>query len=228
MKDTDRRCLEMFIGVREFGQTHTAQFPPTSFAGEQFAIVDSVINALESHTRAQESGKGALRESATSTAAARAEVMRDLEALSRTARAMEMTMRGIADKFRVPHNQSNQTVLAVARAQLMDAQPIKAELIKRGMPEDFLEDLQADIEEMEQSIDHKAQSAETRTSATAGIDEEIDRGLKAVRELDPIMRNTFANDPSTLAAWLGASHVKRSRRRAATTQGTSTDKEPKP
>lgn len=228
MKDTDRRCLEMFIGVREFGQTHATQFPPTSFAGEQFAIVDSVINALESHTRAQESGKGALRESTTSTAAARADLMRDLEALSRTARAMEMTMRGVADKFRVPHSQGNQTVLAVARAQLGDAQPIKAEFIKRGMPADFLEDLQADIEEMEQSIAHKAQSAEARTSATAGIDEEIDRGLKAVRELHPIMRNTFANDPSTLAAWLGASHVKRSRRRGATTQGTSTDKEPKP
>lgn len=227
MKDTERRRLEMFIRVREFGQTHAAQFPTTSFAGEQFATLNDVINALETHTSAQASGKGAVKESSSSMAAARDELMRDLEALSRTARAMAMTTPGLADKFRVPHSQSNQTVLAVARAQFGDAQPLKAEFIKRGMPSDFLEDLQADIEEVEQSIVRKAQGSESRTAATAGIDEEIDRGMKAVRELDPIMRNTFADDPATLAAWLGASHVERPQRRAAK-QATSTDTKPAP
>ena len=225
MKDTERRRLEMFIRVREFGVPRSAQFPSTSFAGEQFTILDDVINALETHTSAQESGKGAVREGTSSAAAALDEVMRDLEALNRTARAMAMTTPGLANKFRVPHNQSNQAVLAVARAQLTDAQPLKAEFIKRGMPADFLEDLQADIEEMEQSIARKAQGAETRTAATEGIDDEIDQGMKAARELDPIMRNTFANDPATLAAWLGASHVERHQRRAAA-QATATDKQP--
>ena len=213
MKDTERRRLEMFIRVRELGVAHAAQLPPTSFAGEQFAILDAAINALETHTSTQVSGKGTVRESTTSKAAARDEVMRDLEGISRTARAMALTTPGIADKFRVPHNQSDQAVLAVARAQLADAQPLKAEFIKRGMPADFLEDLQADIEEMQQSIARKAQGTETHTAATAAIDDEIERGVNAVRELDPIMRNTFANDPATLAAWFSASHVERSPRR---------------
>ena len=78
MKDTERRRLEMFIRVREFGLAHAAQFPLTGFAGEQFTILDDVINALETHTNAQESGKGAVRESTSSTAAALDEVMRDL------------------------------------------------------------------------------------------------------------------------------------------------------
>ena len=213
MNDIERRRLEMFIRVREFGIAHAAQFPPTSFAGEQLTILDNAINALEAHTSAQISGKSTVRESATSKAAARDELMRDLEAISRTARAMAITMPGIDDKFRVPHNQSNQTVLAVARAAATDALPLMADFIKRGMPADFLEDLQADIDVMEQAMTRKVQAKESHVTATAAIDTEIERGMNAVRELDPIMRNTYAADPATLAGWMSASRVERSPRR---------------
>jgi hypothetical protein len=228
MKDTERRRLEMFIRVREFGLAHAAQFPATSFAGEQLAVVDSAINALESHASVQSSGRSTVRQSATSKAVARDELMRDLEAISRTARAMGRTMPGLADKFRIPHNQSNQTVLAVARAMATDALPLKAEFTKRGMPANFLEDLQADIDEMERSIARKAQGASSQVAATAAIDTEIERGMNAVRELDPVMRNTFASDPATLAAWQSASHVERPSRRTQTETTTTPATPPTP
>jgi hypothetical protein len=126
---------------------------------------------------------------------------------------MALTTPGLADKFRIPHNQSNQTVLAVARAALSDALPFKAEFIRRGMPANFLEDLQADIDVMERAIERKAQGAGSQVAATAAIDTEIERGMNAVRELDPVMRNTFSSDPATLAAWQSASHVERPPRR---------------
>lgn len=214
MKDTERRRLEMFIRVREFGQTNAAQFPSTSFAGEQFAALSTLINELETHTGAQASGMSASRQGSMSRAAARDELLQDLQAISRTVRPLERTMPGISDKFRVPHNQSDQAVLAAARAAALDALPLKAELIKRGLPADFLEDLQADIEQLEEAITRKAQGTETHVEATAAIDDLIERGMNAVRELDPIMRNTFANDPVKLAGWMSASHVERSRQRA--------------
>jgi hypothetical protein len=33
--------------------------------------------------------------------------------------------------------------------------------------------------------------------------------LKAVRQLDSFMRNTYANEPAKLAAWVSASRVER-------------------
>jgi hypothetical protein len=213
MKDTERRRLEMFIRVREFGTAHIAQFPPPSFAGEQFTILNNAINSLETHTSAQSSGRGTARESVSSKAAARDELMRDLEAISRTARAMAQTTPGLNDKFRIPHNRSDQEVLAAARAAASDALPLKAEFIRRGMPSDFLEDLQADIDEMEQAVMRKAQGTESHVTATAAIDREVERGMSAVRELDPVVRNSFASDPATLAAWFSASHVERSPKR---------------
>jgi hypothetical protein len=226
MKDTERRRLEMFIRVREFGATHTAQFPPTSFAGEKFAILNNVIDALEQQGSAQSSGRSRVRETTSSKAAARDELMRDLEAISRTARAMALTTPGLDDKFRIPHNQSNQAVLATARAAATDALPLKAEFIKRGLPDDFIDDLEADIEILEQAITSKVQGKESHVAATAAIDREIERGMNAVRELDPVVRNKFASDPATLAAWLSATHVERNprRKRAAPAPPTPSDK----
>ena len=60
------------------------------------------------------------------------------------------------------------------------------------MPADFLDDLQADIAQLEEANAHKAQHLESHVEATAAIDEQIERGMNAVRELDPFMRNTGA------------------------------------
>jgi hypothetical protein len=117
----------------------------------------------------------------------------------------------------------NQDVLSAARAVAVDAPPFKAEFIRRGMPADFLEDLAADIAVMEQAISQKAQGTESHIAATAAIDAEIERGMTAVRQLDPVIRNTFASDPATLAAWFSASHVARTPRTKPTPapQGTT-------
>lgn len=93
--------------------------------------------------------------------------MRHLQAISRTVRPLERTMPGISDKFRVPHNQSDQGMLAAAHAAAQNALPIQAELIKRGLPANFLADLQADIEQFEEAITNKAQIRETHVEATA-------------------------------------------------------------
>ena len=215
MKDTERRRLEMFMRVLEFCTEHAAQFPPTSFAGEQIAILNSVINALETHARAQSSGRSGARQGAAGKAAARDELMRDLEAISRTARSMALTTPGLEDKFRVPHNKSNQDVLAAARAAATNALPLKAEFIRRGMPADFLEDLAADIAAMDEAITQKARGTESHIAATAAIDTEVERGMTAVRQLDAAVRNTFASDPAVLAAWSSASHVERAPRNSS-------------
>lgn len=46
--------------------------------------------------------------------------------ISRTRRAMVITMPGLDARFRVPHNQSHQAVLGVARATAVDALQLKA------------------------------------------------------------------------------------------------------
>jgi hypothetical protein len=200
--------------VRELGTTHAATFPPTTFAGELFARLSGVISELEAHTTAQDSGRRSAQEGTTSKASARSEVREHLERISRTARAMALTVPGLEDKFRLPRKPKDQEILTTARTFSTDADPLKAEFIRRGMPATFLEDLEADITAFETSINQKIQGTEKHVTATAAIDDAMERGLNTVRELDPIMRNTFMNDPAKLAAWLSASHVERAPKRA--------------
>jgi hypothetical protein len=213
MKDIERRRIETFLRVQAFGRENGAQFPQASFAGEQFAVIDSVLKDLEKHTSAQVGGMSAARLGSVSKAAAHDELLRTLEAISRTARPLAANTPGLIEKFRVPHGQGNQALLATARAFVAAALPLKAEFIKRGLDENFIEDLEADIDALAEAITRKIESHESHVAATAAIDELIERGMNALRELDPFMRNTFADDHARLAAWLSASRVERSARR---------------
>lgn len=211
MNDRETSRFEMFLSVREFKNTETAQFPAGSFAQELATTLDGIIDEIETHASAQSSGMRAVKESGESKAADRDELRRDLEAISRTARILALTTPGLEEKFRMPRAPKDQELLTVARSFATDAEPLKAEFIKRGLPADFLDDLKADTERFEASISRKIQGTESHVSATAAIDGLIDRGMRVVRELDVIMRNTLADDAATLASWLSASHVKRSK-----------------
>ncbi|MDT7602204.1 MAG: hypothetical protein QOF61_201 [Acidobacteriota bacterium] len=223
MKSSETRRLEMFIRVRQFGASHAQSFPPNTRGGEVLAEVDSAINELESHASAQDSGKRAAKEGTTLTAVARAELREDLEAIRRTARSMSQAMPGLTDKFRVPGHTRDQELLAIARAFAADAEPVKAELIRRGLPANFVDDLNADIASFAGSIDVKARHTGARIAATAAVDTAIERGTNAVRELDAIVRNVFRNDAATLAEWTSASHTERAPRTATHTPDPATN-----
>jgi hypothetical protein len=228
MKDTEKRRYEMFLRVREFGTSRAAEFPATTLAGGLFTRLNGVIDEMDTHTRAQASGRSSSMHSTGSKAAARDELRRDLEAISRTARALVISTPGLEDKFRAPRSVSDQALLATARAFAADALPMKAEFTRRGMPDDFLEDLASDIEEFEQAINQKIQKREVHIAATAAIDSVIERGVNAVRELDAIMRNKYADDPASLAAWLSASHTQRAPRQTTASPSPPPPQPPTP
>lgn len=228
MKDLVRRRFETFLRVQAFGRENVAQFPTSSFAGEQFATLNEVLQGLETHTGAQAAGLNAARQGAFGKAAARDELMRTLEAISRTARPLAANNPGLLQQFRVPHNQSNQDVLAAAHAFADAARPLKAEFIKRGMREDFIEDLEADARALRDAITRKIESRDSHVTATAAIDDLVERGMSALRELDSIVRNTFADDPARLAGWLSAARVERAARRAQAEEQTPSQQETPP
>ena len=93
--------------------------------------------------------------------------------------------------------------------------PLTVQFIRLGMPANFLDDLNAGIEELEQAIERRGQLAGESVAASAAIDKAIEDGMKIVRELDAIVRNTFRNDVVTLAEWTSARHIERAPRPAA-------------
>jgi hypothetical protein len=217
MNDADTRRYESFLRGQEVGRANASLIPASSLATELFTRLSNIITNIQKQSDLQSSSQRAAQQSTTSKASARDEVLLDLRAIARTARGIALVTPGLEDKFRLPRNVRDQDLLSIARSSAVDAEPFKAEFIKRGLPADFLEDLNDDIAAFEQAITQQIQGTEAQVAATAALDDLIDEGIRTMRELDPVMRNLFADNPGILAQWLSASHVERAPRKKKAT-----------
>lgn len=224
MDNRNVRVLEMLIRVRQFGASHADVFPAGSRGAELLALVAASITNMETHATTQDSGKRGAKEQVAIKKAALDALRRQLEAISRTARAMSLSMPGLADKFRMPRSKGEQATLLAARSFASDIAPHKAELIRRGLGTNFDEDLSEAIAALEELAGSKAQKVGVTVAATAAVSEAADEGRNAVRELDAIVLNIFKDDPAALAEWDSASHTERPTRRA----GSATPPTPPP
>lgn len=226
MKDQEIRRQQMLVRVRDFGEGHAELFPNGSLGGEKFAVVSTVVRELEEHAAAQSSSAGGAKGGVSSKASVRDALRRQMDAISRTARTMAAATPGVESSFRLPYSKGDQALINAARAFVQDATPLKNEFVRREMPADFLDQLNAGITAFEQASNSKNLNTEKRVAATAAIDNAIEHGMMAVRELDAIIRNKLHNDPATLAAWESASHVERTSRRKSVAGPDKNEKKP--
>ncbi len=212
MKDKDIRTYQTFTRVRDFGAQHADSFARTSMSAQKFAELDAIIAELDEHGTVQASVKSMTRANTGGKKEARAELRARMEAISRTARRIPAEASGGQNNFRLPYNNSDRELINTARAFARDAEPIKAEFIKRELSETFIEDLNRAIDNFEQACNSKNLSESRRIAATAAIGDATNRGLNVVRDLDPLIRNKFRDNPATLTEWESARHVERAPR----------------
>ena len=215
MTDQEIRTMEMFKRLGAFNAAHLDRFTPVSLGRQLFNAVAAAASELEAHAAAEASAGGSKRQNTAGRGVARETLRERMEAMRRTARAMASTTPGLEDKFRIPRGGSDQALINAARAFAQDALPLKAEFIRYELPESFIEDLNAAIAALENAIGGQNASKGAGKSAGASIDGAIERGLEAVRRLDPIIRNKFADEPAVLSEWEGARRIRRGPRSQA-------------
>jgi hypothetical protein len=226
MNKYETRRLNMLIRVSGFATAHANDFPAASFGNQLFAAVNAAIAGLESHAAVQVSGTA--RQSTASKAMARANLAETLEVINQTAKAMAIDMPGLEDKFRLPRYMTDNALLHTSRAFLADAAPLKTEFIKYALPVSFLEDLQAEVQAFEEAILTKNSTKSTKLTATVSIDEELAKGMKAVQQLQAVIKNKYRDNPVILAEWTSASHVERSSSSGKAKPDAPSGESPKP
>lgn len=222
MNDNHRRTYEKFVRIRDFGETHASDFLATSLGHQLFLDIGTVVADFNQHAAAEASGHGDARQGTEVRALARAALRERMEAIVRTARALENEVPGIQDKFRMPRGSNDRDLINAARAFKSDAEPLKAHFIAHELPADFLDDLQEHIDDFESAISDQSSGVGTRVAAGAALDEVIERGNDIVRKLDAIVRNKYANNAAVLAEWTSASHTERAPRKAKQQQPPAT------
>jgi hypothetical protein len=209
MTDSERRRLETFIRIRQFGLDNAADFPPGSIGAVQFGVIGTVITETEQFAGDQAAAIGDSRQSFATKETARENLREEMYEIVRTARSMQYQFDGIEDKFRMPANMSDQNLLATARAFHTESEPYNADFQAYGLGDKFRQDLQTAIDAFEAAMNPTGSAIDSQIAGTAEIGAAIRQGMIARRILEGVVKNKFANNVGKLAAWLSASHIEK-------------------
>ena len=97
----------------------------------------------------------------------------------------------------------------ISRAFAIDAAAHKKLFTARGLEDDFIEDLAAKADRLEQSLASAVTKTGERIGATESKLQAHKDANKIITNLDPIIRRHYRGNPAKLAAWNFASHVQR-------------------
>ena len=137
-----------------------------------------------------------------------------MRAINSTARSIDNLFPGMKDQFKMVRGNSDQATLNRARAFISEATPIPDRFTDRGLPAAFLTDLQDAIDAVEEADNHQSAALAAQTAATAGVAAALKQLRAAINEFEAIARNTYRNDPPTLAALKSASRVESAPKKA--------------
>lgn len=207
MNDTERRYYERGVRVSQFGIDNAGDF--SGKATTEFANVTTLVNETEGEAAKQQSGFGEAGQQFEIKDTAREELRELMSAISRTAKSMEYEFDGISDKFLFRRNLPDANLLAKARAFIIEATPYANDFKEYGLPGTLIADLTALADAFETSFGATATATGEHVAATAETASKLRQMNVAVRVLDGIVKNKYANNPGKLAAWISASHVEK-------------------
>lgn len=207
MQNLFNRQFEMLLRVRAFGEKHSDLFAPTSVASKMFAVIAAAIPELSKNAGAQAAGSALTREGVTAKAEAREALRECLYAINQTARAIGRDQPGVRAKFRLPKSASDQNLIGAARGFAQNAEPLKDVFVAHEMSADFIQELEAAIHRFDEAIREHAEKKGVRSTATASIEDAMDRAMDAVYRLVGIVPNKVRNDYPALREWELAQRV---------------------
>lgn len=115
----------------------------------------------------------------------------------------------------MPWGENGEAFATRATAFVEQSEPLLAELVSLGLPEDFHTLLAARVADFKTADQAKSTGLQSRVGPGEGLDADLRAGLAAVRQLNVIMKNLYRNNPTQLAAWRTASRVHRTGSRKA-------------
>lgn len=209
MNNTNTRKYETLQRVQAFGRTYRERFPAGTIGANAFTTIDDVLARLDAWAGNTPTPAPDRR---VEIATARDTLLTLLEAIRRSARAIARTEPGFDGPFHIPNPRQNVRVLAAARSMIADATSRQERFVAWGMPATFVTALTEAADAFEASLGRKQSERDGLAGALAGIDAAVKAGLDAVAQLDVIVANGLADDPSALAVWEGDRKVERFRR----------------
>ncbi len=213
MEDTHHRRRDMALRLKDF--TTNNPFPANSCGADLATQLNTLIADLDNLATTESASGGSAREGTATRDTAREALREDLEAISRTARAIDHQVPGFAEKFRLPAGNNDGVLIDTALAFAENAAPESARFISFGMPDDFIEDLQSDIAALRAAMSIQSNSVADRKAAGELIEDKLDEIMRVRTQMDAYVRNAYRDNPRVLSEWTSAKHIQRAPKKKA-------------
>ena len=177
MTGFNKRVYEMLVRVQVFAKGYPHFFERNALAGQAISELDAAVQRLSAHATSLEGGGAKLRASSIDRVTARRILREWLETISRTAKGLRRA------EFSMPRGRSDVTLVSVGRLWTEHVVPLKQPFIDSGMPADFIEKLNAAIENVQRTIQNQTQSHSARLEAAIAIQHTRGQAVAALRRL---------------------------------------------
>jgi hypothetical protein len=205
MDFTIRRKLDMAGRVRDFCRTHPDPNPGYTAA---VARLEERLVRAEALARQEVTGHQTVAGAVVNKEQLREEIYGTLGLLSGLAESAAKEEPELAVGFGRPRTKfSHQVFLTRARVAAANATAHRDLLIRYGMPETFLDQLGAGLDQFEQALNEKHNGRAAHVGARAELEAVTSEIMLLVRQLDALNRFRFRNDAESLAAWKSARDV---------------------
>ena len=121
MTDEERYRFEAFERVKQFSLDNSTDFPNGSIQKTNMTKIITEIGLLDGYMVQQVSGSGDAGQAYEVKDTYRENIREMMQDVANTAKVMEYAIDGIADKFRMPYNKSDQNMLATAKSWVDEA-----------------------------------------------------------------------------------------------------------
>lgn len=213
MNDNQRRRYERGSRVDAFMTANAADFPAGGKGAEAAARLSEELAALAALDVAKAASAGTRRQSSEGRRDLRESLREQVAAVCDTAEIIgreHPEVRGLFPRGRADN--SDQTLVAVARSYAEAAPPHKARFVEYEMPADFVERLKADADGLEAQMSRQTERRGTSVSTNASIETALGRVDDLAERLEVVVRNKYRQDPAKLAAWESARRLERAAR----------------
>ena len=201
-----RRRLEAATRVREFLRTHQ-----TDGVGEGLGLakLEELLQRAEDLAHQQRAGVAAARFATQQRRqvkrALQRKVLRYLRVVGEVAAKHNEQLAG---QFRLPpSNASTYELLTMGQTVLEKAVPQKELLVKLGMAEGVLGELDVTLREFEQTLEATRAGRREHIGASADLEKVLSQIAEQVKLLDGVVKYRFGENAELMGAWASARNV---------------------
>lgn len=217
MNTRQKTRVDAFKRAKQFGKDNGNDFKPKppatdpTKAQKLFTELATIIEGADGKHAVQLGG--AVGAATTDKSVLRDALMSDLRSINGSVGYLSEEQKDPAmmDRFRLPDGHNDAELVGKARAFITAIEELGLEdqLLALEHDDNFLETLDARIEEFEGADDEQSGALQNQTGATASLPTLISRGLTILKGLNAIAHNKYKGDAAKLGAWKTASHVER-------------------